>query len=189
MIRAIIFDCFGVLAGGDWKDFWTTLPSPELRSSARDLRKAYDIGQLNQEEFNQQLAELSGLPLQEIRSIFNGDKLAKNQQLLDYIRILKPNYKIGLLSNVGSSWIEDKLLSTEEQSLFDTMVFSYRVSIAKPNPQIYLLVASKLEVKPSECVFVDDIASYCEVADKLGMKVIVYDSFINFKNKLSKILS
>jgi len=189
MIRAVIFDCFGVLAGGDWKDFWTTLPNPELRSGARELRKAYDIGKLSQAEFNQKLSELTDIPFQEIRSIFNSDKLAKNKQLIDYIRTLKSNYKIGLLSNVGSSWIEDKLLSSEEQSLFDTMVFSYRVSMAKPNPQIYLLVASNLNVEPSECVFIDDIESYCDVAEKLGMKVIVYDSFTNLKDKLSKILA
>ncbi|HEY5267807.1 MAG TPA: HAD family phosphatase [Candidatus Saccharimonadales bacterium] len=189
MIRAIIFDCFGVLAGGDWKDFWTTLPSPELRSDARDLRKAYDIGRLTQEEFNQQLGELTGIPFSEIGSIFNNDNLAKNEQLLHYIRSLKPKYKIGLLSNVGSSWIEDKLLSPDEQSLFDAMVFSYRVSMAKPNPQIYLLIASKLKVDPSECVFVDDISSYCEVAGQLGMKTIVYSSFSGFKGELSKILS
>ncbi len=108
---------------------------------------------------------------------------------MNYIKELKNDYKIGILSNVGTSWIEDTLLSVEDQSLFDTMIFSYRVNMTKPDPQIYQLAASRLEVRPSECVFVDDIVAYCEVADKIGMKSIVYDSFFDFKRKLVKILS
>jgi|ERR1035438_355515 putative hydrolase of the HAD superfamily len=189
MNRAIIFDCFGVLAQGKWKNFWTTLSSPELRSSARELHKTYDIGLLSQEDFNQKLAKLTSKPLSDISAIFNESHPVKNVQLLNYIKSLKSNYKIGLLSNVGTSWIEDELLSADEQSLFDSMIFSYRVGMAKPDPEIYLLAASRLGVKPSECVFVDDIAGYCEVARQLGMKPIVYNSFFNFKKELNKILT
>src|SRR5665213_2919794 len=137
MTRAIIFDCFGVLTHGNWKDFWTKLPSVELRTAARELHKFYDIGQMPQDEYNQKLAELTNKPLSEIDAIFIDSHPVKNEQLLDYIKTLKQNYKIGLLSNIGTSWIEDELLSTKEQLLFDDMIFSYRVGMAKPDPRIY----------------------------------------------------
>lgn len=188
MIKAVIFDCFGVLAHGNWKDFWTTLPNEELRSEARELHKAYDMGLLPQEEFNKQLAVLTGKPVSKISAIFNDTQPVKNSELLDYIKTLKLKYKIGLLSNVGTSWIEDKLLSPDEQSLFDDMVFSYRVNMAKPDRDIYLLAASRLGVKPNECVLVDDITQYCEAAEELGMKSIIYRSFFDFKNDLTTLL-
>ncbi len=189
MIRAVIFDCFGVLTHGSWKDFWSALPGEELRSKAKDLHRSYDIGGVTSEEFSRQLSELTSKPLNEIQTIFYNANPVKNLQLLNYIKSLKPTYKIGLLSNVGTSWIEDKLLSPDEQALFDNMIFSYRVAMAKPDPRIYLLAARGLEVEPNECVFVDDIAEYCDAARGVGMQAIVYDLFSDFADSLSKILS
>jgi putative hydrolase of the HAD superfamily len=189
MIKAVIFDCFGVLTHGGWKDFWTALPSEELRSKAKDLHRSYDVGSLNRTDFTDQLSGLTHTPLAEVQAIFYAVNPVKNVQLLHYIKSLKPNYKIGLLSNVGTSWIEDQLLSSDELALFDNMIFSYRVAMAKPDPRIYLLAARGLEVEPNECVFIDDIAEYCDAARGVGMKAIVYDSFFDFRDNLSRILS
>jgi HAD superfamily hydrolase (TIGR01549 family) len=189
MIRAIIFDCFGVLTQDNWKEFWTALPSTRLRSSARELNKNHDNGVLTLDEFTKQLAQLTDKPMAEISAIFRDTGPIKNRQLIDYIKELKLNYKIGIISNIGTSWIEDQLLSADEQSLFDISIYSYRVGMTKPNPQIYLLAASQLKVEPNECVFVDDVEEYCEAAEALDMKSITYDTFFNFKKNLTKILS
>ena len=188
MVKAIIFDCFGVLTQDNWKDFWTSLPTPELRSRARELGKRNNGGSLTPEEFTNQMAQLTSKPLREVSDIFRDTVPVKNSQLMDYIKTLKKDYKIGLISNVGSSWIEDELLSEDEKSLFDSLIYSYRVGMVKPNPQIYLLAASQLEVEPSECIFVDDVAEYCRAAEKLGMGSITYETFSDFRERLDKIL-
>jgi putative hydrolase of the HAD superfamily len=188
MIRAIIFDCFGVLTQDNWNDFWTSLPSKDLRSRARELSKSHNDGLLTLDEFTKQLSELTTKPTSEISGIFSDTGPVKNSRLLEYIGELKNDYKIGLISNVGSSWIEDELLSKEERSLFDSTIYSYQVGITKPDPRIYLLATSELNVKPNECVFVDDIAEYCKAAERLGMKSIIYDTFFDFKKNLLRLL-
>jgi epoxide hydrolase-like predicted phosphatase len=189
MTKAIIFDCFGVLTKAHWKDFWVALPDQELRSSARELNKDHDSGLLTLDEFRDKLSKLTNKPMDQISAIFQEVEPTKNLELLEYIRELKVNYKIGLISNVGTSWIDDKLLSRDERELFDSSIYSYQVGMTKPDPEIYLLSANQLKVQPDECIFVDDIEGFCQAAEKLGMKTIVYDTFLDFKKKLAKILA
>ena len=189
MIRAIIFDCFGVLTQDNWKDFWTSLPNEKLQSDARELSRKHDNGLITLDEFTEQLVELTNKPVNDVSAIFRDTGPIKNVQLIEYIKKLKLEYKIGLVSNIGTSWIEDELLTPDEQALFDTSIYSYQVSMIKPNPEIYLLATSQLNVEPNECVFVDDVTEYCRAADRLGMKSIIYDTFFGFKNSLDEILS
>jgi FMN phosphatase YigB (HAD superfamily) len=42
----------------------------------------------------------------------------------------------------------------------------------KPDPEIYLLTCSRLEVEPTEAVFVDDNADNVEAARVLGMETV-----------------
>jgi putative hydrolase of the HAD superfamily len=53
--------------------------------------------------------------------------------------------------------------------LFDAVVISGEVRMRKPEPRIYRLVASRLGVRPSECVFVDDIGLNVRGAVAVGM--------------------
>ena len=46
----------------------------------------------------------------------------------------------------------------------------------KPDPQIYRIALDKLEVKPDEAVFVDDMRTNVEAARKLGMQGILFQS-------------
>jgi len=115
MTRAIIFDCFGVLTQDNWKEFWTALPTTKLRSTVRELSKNHDNGLMTLEEFTKQLVQLTNKPMAEVSAIFRDTGPIKNRQLIDYIKELKLNYKIGIISNIGTSWIEDQLLSADEQ--------------------------------------------------------------------------
>ncbi len=62
-------------------------------------------------------------------------------------------YRLGLISNCGfdeiAHWHESPLAS-----LFDTAVFSCQIQLKKPEPEIYLLTAARLGVKPEECLFI-----------------------------------
>lgn len=110
-----------------------------------------------------------------------------NTQLLDFIRQkLKPGYKIGLLSNSSGQGIQ-KFFSDDEM-LFDDMVFSGEVGVAKPNPEIYKLAAKRLGVKPVDCIYIDDDDYRVEGAKKAGMQAIVYDDFDQMKTDLETLL-
>ena len=71
----------------------------------------------------------------------------------------------------------DRLFSPDERAeLFDVVVLSYEESIAKPNPEIFTLIAERLGVPAGECVMVDDRAENCEGAEIAGMQSVQHTS-------------
>ncbi|KAJ1958700.1 hypothetical protein EC988_000135 [Linderina pennispora] len=56
--------------------------------------------------------------------------------------------------------------------LFDEFVESSVVGLRKPDPKFYLHACNKLGVRPSETVFLDDIAMNLRAAKNLGMAVV-----------------
>lgn len=189
MIKAIIFDCFGVLTRDWWKEFCSTLPPGPVLDKAKQLNHQYDAGLLSIEDFVKALVETTGREPKPIEGIFTSPESEKNIELFNYIKQLKKEYKIAILSNVGTSWIKEVFLTREEQTLFSALVFSYEVGITKPNPKIFQISAEKLEVEPNECVLIDDQPTYCKVAVEVGMKSVVYENFLQMKADLEEILS
>ena len=57
---------------------------------------------------------------------------------------------------------------------FDAIVISAEVSLRKPQPQIYLLVAERLGVESRDCIYVDDLRENCEAAEAVGMTAILH---------------
>ena len=57
-------------------------------------------------------------------------------------------------------------------SYFDAIVDGNKVSKAKPDPEVFLIGASELQVKPSECVVFEDAQAGIDAAKAANMKVI-----------------
>jgi len=49
---------------------------------------------------------------------------------------------------------------------------SHLVGFRKPDPRIFDLAAQRLDLRPEECVYIDDIALYLEPAREMGMRVV-----------------
>ncbi|SDJ81906.1 haloacid dehalogenase superfamily, subfamily IA, variant 3 with third motif having DD or ED [Lentzea albidocapillata subsp. violacea] len=73
--------------------------------------------------------------------------------------------KTALLSNADGWWQPPGALT----AVLDAAVISGEVGLVKPDTEIYLLTATRLNVKPEECVFVDDLAVNVRGAAKAGM--------------------
>lgn len=188
MIKAIIFDCFGVLTTDTWQAFLDGLPETIDREPARQLNKAYDAGIIDKETFLAQVKVVTGRIPRQVENML-ATEVVKNTALLSYIKELKQDYQIGLLSNVATSWITDSFLTPEEQALFDQMIFSYQVGMTKPDPRIFLLACERLRVAPKEAVMIDDIERYCESAKAEGLHAVTYHDLAQLKHQLGLILS
>lgn len=55
---------------------------------------------------------------------------------------------------------------------FKAIVSGYDVTIGKPDPQVFLLAASRVGVLPSQCIVVEDAAAGIEGARRAGMRSI-----------------
>lgn len=184
MIKAVIFDCFGVLTTESFDVFRDKYLGSDdsKRQVATKAMNDVNTGLIGYGDFLTQLSGASGLSTAEIQAILS--KNSPNEPLLDYIRTeLKPKYKIGILSNAGGDWISE-MFPAEDITLFDSIVLSFRAGVIKPQPEAYQLAARELGVEPSEAVFIDDRQKYCDGAKAAGMQAVAYDNFSQFKKDL-----
>lgn len=187
MIKAIIFDCYGVLVTDSWLPFKHEKFSsnPELLERAGYLNWQCDMGHITFAEFIQELSKLSGEEPSNVAKIISNN--STNKPLFDYIRELKKTYRIGVLSNAGSN-ILDKLFSKEEKDLFDATALSYETGFTKPDPKAFQVILDKLRLSAEECILVDDQERYCAGAEDMGLKAVCYSNFEQFKSELQSLL-
>lgn len=188
MVKAIIFDCFGVLATDIWLAFCDSLPQGVNIEEVRALNKAFDRGIISEAEFTKSIQDLTGKKPPLLTHLESG-QMAKNDALIDLIRSLKPDFKTAILSNISSDWITREFLTAEERSLFDTFVLSYEVGMIKPEPRMYALACERLQVAPHEALMVDDRLMFVDGAREAGLSGIVYEDLHSFKKELNDLLN
>ncbi|HUV53644.1 MAG TPA: HAD family hydrolase [Candidatus Krumholzibacteriaceae bacterium] len=74
----------------------------------------------------------------------------------DVLKELSSRYKVALLSNTMSDQPRELLQDSGLDRYFDLIVCSRDTGVRKPNPEIFRLVLSELEVEPGEAVHVGD---------------------------------
>jgi HAD superfamily hydrolase (TIGR01509 family) len=187
MIKAVIFDFFGVLAARDSVSFRQTYypNDTEKIGQEKKLLEQLGLGELSYDDYISGLAKIGGVSREEVLKY--SEDYRPNQELTDYIRDkLKPKYKLGIISNAGADWVL-KIIG-DSKKLFDDILLSYEVGLIKPESEIYLMSTRNLGVKPEECIFIDDVLSFCQGAEVVGMNTIWYKNFEQFKEEIEKIL-
>jgi putative hydrolase of the HAD superfamily len=76
--------------------------------------------------------------------------------------------KLGLLSNANRGWTE-RLRARGVADLFDDVVVSADVGLAKPDPDVFRLAARRLGVEPTACLMIDDQPQHLESAQRVGL--------------------
>lgn len=84
-----------------------------------------------------------------------------------FLKYLKPKYKLALASS--SSVPEVEAVLNNLKKYFDHITTREQVKKHKPDPQIYLLTARKLGIKPADCVVIEDSIAGVESAKRAGM--------------------
>lgn len=188
MIKAILFDCFGVLTSDVWLAFCDSLPAGSDVAQASAINRAYDKGLISRQDFENGVKDVVGVFPPLLEDMEQG-QMVLNKPLIDFIKLLKPNYKISILSNIYGDWITTTLLEPSDHKLFDDILQSYEVGITKPDPRIYLLACERLGVAPNQAVMVDDRPSNVIGAIDAGLGGIIYSDFKSFKRELEQLLN
>ena len=187
-IKAIIFDCFGVL----YPDAsWVFYRRHESAFRGNDeflatINEEIDLGKINQAHFFDKLAQKINIPAVDIKAEMD-QILIVNKPLVKLIETLKQQYKVAMLSNTGPGEL-DIMERDGIADLFDVIIASYKVGITKPNPGIFQKAIDILAVKANECLFIDDRLVNIEAAEKVGMATIHYHNVQRLRNDLTKIL-
>jgi epoxide hydrolase-like predicted phosphatase len=188
MIKAIIFDCYGVLT----TDAWIAFKKRHFRDDAGKASKASELnsqagtGDITYSRFLDDISKLANMPTDEVKQEINQN--VADDELFEYIGTLKPKYKIGMLSNAAADRLE-KLFSPEQIAVFDSIILSYEVGVVKPDEIAYEMIAKKLSVNVEDCIFIDDQEKHCIGARRAGMSSILYKGFDDMKAKLEEALT
>jgi HAD superfamily hydrolase (TIGR01509 family) len=179
MIKALIFDCFGVLYWDDLNRLYN-LVHPDQFQDLKDLMHACDHGYMGRQDFLESVAELAGISVDAVAAVMH-DKHRRNEPLIERAKELKANYRIGMISNMGYDMLNDLFSEQERSELFDDVVISSDVGLIKPSIDIFELALERLGVAADETVFIDDQPANVEGAERLGIKTILFTTNAQFE--------
>ena len=190
--RAVIFDLGGVVLGSPLHAIQRYEQHHELPRNAINRVVAdsaptgawsrLERGEISRQEFYSAFerdCSLAGLQIS-ARTLFEwmAAESVPRSAMLSAIRAIRAKgLRVAALTN---NWeTEDdanaKALPDASRSLrdhFDAFIESCVEGIRKPDPRIYRLTCTRLDVKPSEAIFLDDIGANLKPARELGLTTI-----------------
>ena len=92
------------------------------------------------------------------------------RELLAFLK--EKGLKVGLASSADAKDIFEVLEETKLGGYFDLVLSGERFRERKPNPEIYIHAARRLQVKTSECIVIEDSAYGIEAGKAAGAYVI-----------------
>ena len=196
-IRAVYFDLGGVIVR-------TEFQAPRQHLAERFgmeydglIKLVFDsetaiqatLGCISEEQHWDAVTRRLHLPVSEAQTLrdefFAGD--VTDLHLLDFMRGLRKQYKVGLISNAWSGlrpWIVGKKF----EDAFDAMIISAEARVAKPDARIYQIALENLGVAPVESVFLDDFPENVAGARAVGMQAIRFSKPDQALAELNQIL-
>ncbi len=189
MIKAVYFDCFGVLYPDTYWTVVRKLGTGRVGEEVvfHDLIGEFDLGRISRDEFWDSAAELLKVDRGAIDREL-GKLGSLDEDMLAYAAELKgEGLKTGILSNTGYGAIERMFEGLSIDDYFDEAVLSAEVGVVKPDLAIYQLAADRLEVNTDEVIFIDDLAKHVEGARRAGMHGIQYRTLKDLRRMVKEV--
>jgi len=187
MIKAVIFDWDGTLA--DTKravvqSFQKVLREAGCMVSDEFIERRMGIGTKKTiieafREYHMRLdvSTLEKLAKEKIRMQAElADIVSLFEGAIELLEVLQGRIKIAL-ATMSSRKVIDKLLPEKRiEGYFDVVVTADEIVKPKPDPEVFLVSAARLGVKPEDCVVVEDSVFGVRAAKEADMKCIAVSS-------------
>ncbi len=185
MIKAVIFDFFGVLCSDE---YWQQVKQGrQTDAKYHGYADEVNLGQIPWQTFVQKIAKATGKSVTEVNHMYETEKI--DPRVAGLIHELHKTYKTALITNAHHDFIDNILASNNLSQLFDETLVSSRLGVIKPDPRIFEHALKRLQVEPTEAVFIDDLERHISAARELGMQTILFENFEQCKQELDTILS
>lgn len=181
-IKALVFDCGGVVLRDRDESYYARWEQQLGLSEGALKRRLYEgplwaeaeTGRITEEAFWRTAGNELGLS-PELSDALAADAWASwgvDPIVLSLVQRARTRLRVAMLSNATDA-LETKLKHTYGVAhLFEPIVNSSQVGIAKPDPSIYHELLKRMRLEPGETVFIDDRAENVAAAAALGMHVI-----------------
>lgn len=192
MIEAVLWDFGGVLTTSPFEAFnryeaQHGLPENFIRSinatnPEENAWARFESSQIGIDEFDREFAQESAavghrVPGRAVIELLSGDV---RPNMVSVLETCKQNFRVACITNnvksgQGPGMARDSARAAavrEVMNLFDLVVESSVEGIRKPNPEIYKLACSRLDVSIDQSIFLDDLGVNLKPAKALGMQTI-----------------
>jgi len=184
-IQAVFFDLGGVILMEAARDFgidarFSLMPGTVTRCLDVNSRwKEARVGHCSYEEWvdsvREALVEEAGGQADEVLQEALKAEAPVNEAVMRLVSALSVRYRIGAISNTKTRDLE-RFIKRRFGPLFEVVVGSADLGVAKPDPDIYLHAARRLSLRPKACVFIDDVEANANGATAVGMNGILFES-------------
>ena len=190
----VIFDLGKVLIDYDFEIFFRAVGcAADIRTLAEAERPLmqFDAGKLSRNVFYLSMQDIYNFKVDQAtfekawRRVFT-----PIPQMLELARQIGQEHEVFILSNTDEihfPYIWNNFLQLHHFG--DNLMLSYELQAVKPDFEIYQFAMNKFNLKPEECIFIDDKIINVEAAENYGIPAIWHQSFQITKNKLSKFLT
>ena len=172
--KIIAFDFFGIICS-EVAPIWFEKFFP--KEKAHKLKNKYlqpaDVGEISLDSLFLNLEKLVGVPPAQIWKDWLS--LVKiDNDVVSIIQSLQKDFQIVLFSNAVSTFLRQILKENDLERLFDFIVISSEIGIAKPDPNFFRKALEIIDASPEEIFFIDDNLENTKTAEKLGIQAILF---------------
>ncbi|MBA3871135.1 MAG: HAD family phosphatase [Anaerolineae bacterium] len=185
-IRAIVFDIGGVLeitprigVTEKWEAIFH-LQAGELDKRLYEVWKGGSIGTITEADVHQQIGDILSIKAAQVNA-FMDDTWKEylgtlDVELANYFTKLHQTYITAIISNSFVGAREKEIATYHFDKMTELIIYSHEVGIQKPDPRIFELACERLEIKPEEMIFVDDVEENIAAAQQLGIHGILHQN-------------
>jgi glucose-1-phosphatase len=195
MVKLVLFDVGGVLIDLQSKQARRSLESEYGMASAAyealtrctyekepfSITETATIGAAETEEYIDAFCEACGRFVSRSAMKQNRESIIGDERLpmIELVSILRETVRVAAFTNtIEMHW---EVLQNRDRFSFPTIVeqtiASHVIGLAKPTRAAYQEVARKLEVDPSEVLFIDDSGINVSAANEYGMRGMIFSSY------------
>lgn len=186
MINNVIFDIGNVLTDFRWREFLRDKGFDEemvqrigKASIESPLWAEFDRGIMSDAELMEAFLKIDPEIERELHLAYDDvhGMVTIRDYAIPWVQELKAKgYHVWYLSNFSKKAEEECSDALAFIPYMDGGILSWKDKLIKPDPRIYQLLLDRFQLKPEECVFIDDTPVNIQAAEEQGIHGIVFEN-------------
>jgi FMN phosphatase YigB (HAD superfamily) len=197
MIKHVIFDLGNVLVKVNLNPFIHQfskafkIDPDELKKNENDgAYLDFQVGKIDGEAFHRITCEhyRHFVPQDRFKQIWSSMLVGEIDGTADIVSMLhEQKYALSILSNTDPWHFEycEKIIPALQQ--FEHKFLSYNLKMKKPDAEIFITVAEKLNAKTEHCLFIDDLEPNIASAKSLNFQTILFQNAEQLRGELMEL--
>ena len=196
MIKNIIFDLSEVIISGYHGIEKIVEQNTNIKAEEFLIRKAEVLnifletmrGKYTEDEYVEQLLKDTNWNVNRdtMKELIRKNLNIEVKGMIELINKLKDKYNLILLSDHIKEWGEYILSINKELGVFKHKYFSYEYGTLKSDEGTFKYILEKEKILPSETIFIDDYKTNVQMANKAGIKGIVFENAKQLEKQLKE---